>query len=55
MLHGNTIEFRERLINEIGLIDVETLEHARHDSIKWSRFEYLQMIEDYKAEIKSLT
>jgi len=27
-LHGNLIEFRERLINEIGLTDVETLENA---------------------------
>lgn len=54
-LHGNTIEFRERLIQQIGLTDVETLENARHDSIKWSRGEYLQMIEDYRGEIKALT
>jgi hypothetical protein len=53
-LHGATIEFRHRLIDEIGLTDVETLEHARHDTIKWTRAEYLQMIEDYKTEINIL-
>lgn len=54
-LHGNIFEYRERLVNEIGVEEVEKLETSRHVSVKWSRSELLQMIEDYKAEIKILS
>jgi hypothetical protein len=51
-LHGNIVEFRERLICEIGLESVERMEASRHISVKWSRSELGLMIELYKAEIK---
>lgn len=54
-LHGNIIEYRERLIKEIGVEEVEKLEASRHQATKLGRSDYLQMIEDYTAEIKSLT
>lgn len=53
-LHGNLIEFRERLINEIGIKEVENMESRRHETIKWSRSNYLEMIEDYKGQINYL-
>lgn len=53
-LHGNTIEFRERLINEIGIEKVESLESSRHTQVKWSRTDFLQMIDKFKEEIESL-
>ena len=53
-LHGNTVEFRERLINELGLEKVEQLESSRHESKKFSRGEYEEMIRNYKDEIKQL-
>ena len=53
-LHGNTIEFRERLINELGLNEVEALEAKRHDQVKLTRSDYEEMIEYYKNAIKEL-
>lgn len=53
-LHGNTVEFRERLIKELGLQRVTMLEHERHLQAKWSRSELFEMIENYKSEIKEL-
>jgi hypothetical protein len=54
-LHGNTIEFRQRLINEIGIEAVEKLEFSRHVMIKWTRGELLNMIEKFKEEISELS
>lgn len=54
LLHGNTIEFRERLIAEIGLEEVEALEAKRHELVKLSRIDYLEKIQFYKNEIKEL-
>ena len=53
-LHGATIEFRTRLINEIGRAEVERLEACRHDSVKWSRSDFISMIEDFKGQINYL-
>lgn len=53
-LHGNTIEFRNNLIEEIGEKDVLKLESLRHESIKLTRSDYEFMIEDYKTKIKEL-
>ena len=55
MLHGNIIEFRERLITEIGIVEVTRLECARHESVKWSRSDFAEMMEGFKAEIKTLS
>lgn len=52
MLHGNTIEFRERLIAEIGLDEVEALEAKRHEPVKLGRGDYEEMIRFFKQEIK---
>ena len=54
-LHGNTIEFRHRLINEIGIEAVEKLEFSRHVMVKWTRGELLNMIEKFKEEISELS
>lgn len=53
-LHGNLIEFRTRLINEIGREEVERLEARRHDQMKWSRSDFASMIEDFKGQINYL-
>lgn len=53
-LHGNTIEFRERLIKEIGFAEVTDLEVKRHWPVKWSRTDFLEMIEKFKNEIEIL-
>ena len=54
MLHGATIEFRTRLICEIGRPRVEKLEAQRFDSVKWSRTDFLSMIDQFKEEINTL-
>ena len=54
-LHGNTIEFRERLINEIGIDRVMKLELNRHGTVKWSRSDFHLMIDTYSEELKTLT
>ncbi len=54
-LHGNLIEFRERLINEIGMGVVMQLEGFRHLTVKWSRSDFHEMIDKYSEEIKFLT
>jgi hypothetical protein len=54
MLHGNTIEFRERLIKEIGVIKIEQLESIRHIQIKMNRSDYHDLIDKYSKEIKDL-
>lgn len=53
-LHGNLIEFRERLINEIGMEEVMKLELNRHEQVKWSRSDFASMIEDFKGQINYL-
>ena len=53
-LHGNTIEFRERLINEIGFGAVTQLESFRHFQVKWSRSDFHEMIDSFKAELETL-
>ena len=53
-LHGNVIEFRERLINEIGYNKVTALELSRHTQVKWSRNDFHEMIDRFSAEIKEL-
>jgi hypothetical protein len=54
-LHGNLIEFRERLINEIGMGAVMQLEGFRHMQVKLSRSDYTEMINKYTLLIKELT
>jgi hypothetical protein len=54
MLHGNTFEFRERLIFDIGLEAVERLEKNRHVQVKWSRSDLHEFIDQFSAEIKQL-
>ena len=51
-LHGNTIEFRERLVCEIGIEKVEALESARHEEIKLSKSNYVEMILNFKKVLK---
>ena len=53
-LHGATFEFRDRLIDEIGIERVEALEMQRHTQVKWSRTDLHLMIDMYSAEIKEL-
>ena len=53
-LHGNTIEFRQRLIEEIGVYAVEEMEGMRHNQIKWSRSELNDMIILFKTLISDM-
>ena len=53
-LHGNTIEFRERLINELGYNKVTELELRRHTQVKWSRTDLLEMIEKFSEQISEI-
>ena len=53
-LKGNTIEFRERLIAEIGLPAVESLEAQRHNPVKLGRSDYVEMMRLFNEEIKTL-
>ena len=53
-LHGATPEFRIRLIDEIGIERVEALESSRHTQVKYSRNDYLEMIQKFKEEIQIL-
>lgn len=54
-LHGNIIEFREKLINEIGFGAVTQLEAFRHFQVKWSRSDFHTMIDKYSQAIKELS
>jgi hypothetical protein len=54
-LHGNTFEFRARLINELGEQRVLELEAMRHETVKLGRSDYLRMIQELKEEIKKIT
>ena len=54
-LHGATVEFRERLICEIGIDRVEFMEGERHKQVLWSRSELLEMIESYSQAIKEIS
>jgi len=53
-LKGNTVEFRIRLVEEIGIERVEALESIRHTQVKWSRSELHDMIDNFSSEIKEL-
>jgi len=52
--HGNLIEFRTRLICEIGIERVEALEAKRFDAVKWDRSDLHGLIDKYSQEIKEL-
>jgi hypothetical protein len=54
-LHSNSIEFRHRLIQELGVERVEALEAMRHTPVKVSRQDYMELIERLKTEIKELS
>jgi hypothetical protein len=54
-LHGNVIEFRERLINEIGVKRVEKLESERHKPVKLGRMDFMDMIVNFREQIKELS
>jgi hypothetical protein len=53
-LHGNTTEFRIRLIEEIGIKKVEFMEANRHTQVKWSRSDLHSMIDQFSEAIKEL-
>jgi hypothetical protein len=53
-LHGSPIEFRERLLDEIGVEAVGKLESSRHTQVKWSRSDFHKMIDDFTYEIKRI-
>jgi hypothetical protein len=53
-LNGNLIEYRIRLIAELGEKAVLDLESRRHEPLKLSRSDYEKMIEMFKEEINEL-
>ena len=54
MLSSNAIEYRKRLINQIGLERVEWLEENGSKVKKWTREELKEIQEIYKVKIKNL-
>jgi hypothetical protein len=48
---GNLISYRFNLINKIGLARVERLEIKQHNKAKYTRFEYEELIKEYKKKI----
>jgi len=54
-LRGNTVEFRVRLIDELGEEEVEALESNRHVPLKLSRTDYIEMIAEFRKQIKELS
>ena len=53
-LHGNLIEYRENLINKIGITDYSILEAESRKTRKFSIDELKELITVYKAKIKNL-
>lgn len=51
---GNIYNYRERLINKIGLSRVLLLESKKNQTYKLSDFELKALISHYKAEVKRL-
>lgn len=54
-LHGNQANYRIGLVNKIGLKRVEALEAMANKVTKFDRFTLIEIIETYKAKVKSLT
>lgn len=50
-LHGNEVNYREGLINKIGIDKVELLESFARQMHKWDRFGLIYVIETYKAKL----
>lgn len=53
-LKGNTVEFRIKLVEEIGIERVEELESIRHIQLKMIRSDYHDLINKFNEEIKEL-
>lgn len=51
---GNIYNYRERLVNKIGLSRVLLLEAKKNQTCKLSDFELKALISHYKAEVKRL-
>lgn len=51
---GNIYNYRERLINKIGLSRVLLLEAKKNQTCKLSDFELKALISHYKAEVKKM-
>ncbi len=55
---GNLLEYRKNLIKKIGIERVEELdriaEESKRQKFKWNRFYLIEIIETYKAKLKSL-
>ena len=48
---GRPQEFREKLIEEYGVKEIEALEQMRHVNKCWTRDELLELIEYYKGQL----
>jgi len=53
-LQGNSVGFREGLIERIGLDRVETMERLRNVVVKHTRQDLIILIENFKQRIKEL-
>jgi hypothetical protein len=54
-LHGNLIEYREGLINKIGITDYSILEDEARKTRKFSIDELKEIINTYKKKIKQIS
>jgi hypothetical protein len=53
-LKGNIVEFRIKLVAEIGIEKVEFMEANRHSQMKWSRSQLHELIDQFSQAIKEL-
>jgi len=53
-LSGNTVIFGENLKAEIGAIELEKLDSIRHLPVKVTRYEYENLIIEYKNKLMNL-
>lgn len=52
--HGAHVEFRENLINEIGLDQVQEIETRCRQRWKWDKQELIDQIKYYRDEVKNM-
>jgi hypothetical protein len=54
-LSGNIVIFGENLKNEIGYNAMEIMKSKRHDQVKRTKSDYIELIEFYKDKLAQLT
>jgi hypothetical protein len=53
-LSGNAVIFGENLLNEIGFDALEVMKSKRHNLVKLTKVDYIELIEKYKQKLSDL-